>query len=366
MRGRDERRIRRRIAWVMTGVGVLVALPETAASASAGPTRADCRSEIAFVSTRDGDAEIFVMNSDGSNVRQLTHNTVADGSPEWSPDGRRIAFDRVTTPAGPTDEGPHRDIFVMRPDGTSEVNLTKSQWHEASPTWSPDGRRLAFHSKRDGDFEIYAIDGRDGSHLENLTNHHPVGVDVTGREAADVKPAWSRRNGTIAFESYRDEAGLNSDIWVMAGDGTGQAPLVETSFPAPEWFPAWSPDGSRLAYMAARDGRPFDIVVANADGTGEINITANPKTDVMPAWSDDGSVLAFGSNLVDGGIDAELVAGRYFVPGEPAAPDNFEIFTIRPNGTRLTRLTTSPGEDIDPSFRPRSGARGRRHRRACS
>ena len=117
---------------------------------------------ISFISDRDGDFEIYVMNSDGSGVTQLTHNQASDGIPSWSPDERRIAFT--------SDRDGDFEIYVMNSDGSSVTQLTRNDAVDSYGAWSPDGQRIAFASDRDGDFEIYIMNP-DGSDVRQLTHN---------------------------------------------------------------------------------------------------------------------------------------------------------------------------------------------------
>ena len=123
---------------------------------------------IAFESDRDGDYEVFVMNPDGTEVRQLTDNDDGDYFPVWSPDGKRIAF--------ASDRDGDWEIFVMNTDGTEVRQLTDNDDDDGTPAWSPDGKRTAFTSGRYGDYEIFVMnaDGTD--------------VYSTGQEG--YQPSW--------------------------------------------------------------------------------------------------------------------------------------------------------------------------------
>ena len=123
------------------------------------------------VSEREGDNEIYVMDTDGSNVVQLTHNTAFDTSPSWSPDGRRIVF--------VSDRDEATEIYLMDTDGSNVVQLTKNATYESVPSWSPDGRRIAFSSDRDGQSHIYTMNW-DGSNQRKLTSF-----------GENMSPAWS-------------------------------------------------------------------------------------------------------------------------------------------------------------------------------
>ena len=141
----------------------------------------NAQARIAFMSDRDGHVknnsfayEIYVMDTDGGNQRNLTNNLADDRSPSWSPDGKRIVFTSMKN-------GGNRDIYVMDTDGHNQRNLTNhpdADWH---PVWSPDGKRIAFVSNRTKDLnrDIYVMDA-DGSNPRNLTNH----------PNDDENPAW--------------------------------------------------------------------------------------------------------------------------------------------------------------------------------
>jgi Tol biopolymer transport system component len=127
-----------------------------------------------------GDEEIYVMNADGTNVRQLTSNADFDSAPSWSPDGRRILFERA--PAGtftPGVEAQEKDVYVMRADGSHVRRLTDSPGLDEGPEFSPDGTKIAFSSARDGQQEIYVMDA-DGSDPRRLTDN----------PARDESPDW--------------------------------------------------------------------------------------------------------------------------------------------------------------------------------
>ena len=150
------------------------------------------------------------MDADGSNVVRLTTNSVSDSDwlPAWSPDGRRIAFQ--------SNRDGDTEIYVMNADGSNTSRLTNNFFYsDSSPDWSPDGSRIAFHSTRDGGFEIYAMDA-DGSNVVRLTNNS---VD-------DANPSWSPDGRRIAFDSNRDG---DSEIYAMDPDGSNVVRLTDNS-----------------------------------------------------------------------------------------------------------------------------------------
>ena len=228
-------------------------------------------------------SEIFTMNADGSRVTRLT-NRPNTGSyyPTWSPDGRRIAFQNTTFrfPASGVDAV---DIYAMDADGSNPVRLTNDPGSDLAPSWSPDGSRIAFLSVRDGDEEIYVINA-DGSNPRRLTNS----------PGSDQFPAWSPDGTRIAFSSDRDGSPSleGRDIYVMnAADGLGLVRLTDD--PAYDTGPAWSPDGSRIAFTSGRDGS--GLFVMNADGSGVVRIRAGFAGP--PSWSPIGTAPALGTHL---------------------------------------------------------------------
>lgn len=223
--------------------------------------------KIAFQSDRDGNFEIYVMNADGSNQTRLTFNSLGDEHPVWSPDGTKIAFQSERDDPGNCDAGLcvyHTDIYVMNADGTGTVRLTNHPAKDGSPSWLPDGTKIAFQSDRDGNFEIYVMNA-DGSGQTQLTNnntqHH-------------FSPVFSPDGTKIVFDN-------GNQVFVMNADGTGQSQLTSSGL---NIAAAFSPDGKKITFHSGRDGGRFEIYAMNADGSNQTRLSNNTVDDFEPVW----------------------------------------------------------------------------------
>ena len=281
----------------------------------------EAQARIAFSSDRDGNSEIYVMDADGGNPQNLTNHPDSDFHPSWSPDGKWIAFlsrrDQV-----PFKHGITAEIYVMDAGGGNPQRLTNNPHADYHPSWSPDGKQIAFASRRDGNIDIYVIDV-DGGNEQRLTNnplydyspswspdgerivfnarrdgHFKKDFDLTyeiyvmdadgGNEQRltenrknDFSPSWSPDGKRIAFASDRKGDFLNYEIYVMDADGGNLQRLTENRHD--DWFPSWSPDGERIAFMSERDGND-EIYVMDADGGNQKNLTNHPEKDNVPVW----------------------------------------------------------------------------------
>lgn len=309
--------------------------------------------KIAFISLRDGNREIYVMNADGSNHQRLTNNPAADLYHAWSPDGGKIAFT--------SDRDGNSEIYVMNADGSNQQRLTSNSAFDYRPKWSPDGTKILFESRSndDMDYDICMINA-DGTNERNLTNRPTI---------FDGLPGWSPDGSGILFVSNKDG---DTELLVMNPDGTNERNLTDNLYN--DWYGVYSPDGRKIAYWDGRageydlyimdtDGRNkypllpedlhwemllgwvpntntvvfalyrtthYDVYTINLDGTGQRFLASVAVDDYSVSWSPSGKKVAFTSDR-DG---------------------NYAIYVMDADGSNLQRLTNNPDGDANPVWSP--------------
>ncbi|MFN2543405.1 MAG: hypothetical protein ABR600_02380 [Actinomycetota bacterium] len=213
--------------------------------------------QVVFVRTEHDREHVFVMDSDGSHVRRVTSGKGADRNPTWSPDGTRIAFDRVLP-------GTHNvELFIVEADGSNLTRFTHRHGIDSDPSWSPDGLTIAY-SRADPGEQVWT---------------KPVAVGAGSPLITDTAsdPDWSPDGQRIA---YVGPGGDQEDIWVADADGTN-AEEIGTMTEYGGFAPAWSPEGNRIAFsLGCAHGGCGGIDIVKADGTGLVHLTSG----YAPSW----------------------------------------------------------------------------------
>jgi TolB protein len=250
-------------------------------------------SKIVFISDRDGNDELYMMDYDGNNQTRLTFNKIIDYMPAWTADGQKIAYTSY--------RGTEAGLYIYDPyEGTRKEVMSKGTNY--APSFSPDGKKLAFCSTiEEGNSEIYVAIS-DGANIRRITFNNAI----------DTSPSWSPNSREIAFTSDR---GGTPQIYIMDAEGSN---VRRVSFGGSYHdAPAWSPTGDRIIYVSRVD-QIFDLYVLNLRTNKIIKLTESNARNESPCWSPDGRHIIFSSNL-NGTI---------------------QLYTIDYDGRNLKRLTS--------------------------
>lgn len=278
--------------------------------------------DIVFVSTRDGNPEIYSVKADGTNLIRLTNNPANDDAPVWSPDRQRIAFvsDRDGSP----------EIYVMNADGTNVVRRTFSASYSADPCWSADGDQIVYSTLSNGSVNIWTVSPDSGSPALLLEN-----------PGYDAHPALSPDGSRLAVTTDWYAYDFVHDVFIANADGTGWTGLTGNIFDHVDYVrPSWSPDSAKLAVAITQttgiDQYNTQIGVMNADGSG-----LTPLISAAPwaksSWSPDGTMIAFTSgssgalnvswvSATDGSQSGTIVTNGYSPDwGKPTTTVGFTV-----------------------------------------
>ncbi len=273
------------------------------------------RTKIAFASDRDGVRasntvenrnikEIYIGDYDGENQRRVTVNRSLAINPTWSADGRAIAYTSYRRG--------YPDIYISYIYQGQMAQPTKGtdRVHNFLPAFSPNGEKIAFMTNRDGNMEIYTVNV-DGSGLRRITNH----------QSNDTSPTWSPAGNQIAFTSDRTGS---PQIYIVDADGLGQPRRITTE----SWADraTWSPIFNEIAY-AGRTGPGFDIKIVDIASGAIRVITDGIGSNESPAWAPNGRHLAFASTR----------------------QGHSHIFTVARDGNDIRQLTRQ-GNNVQPSW----------------
>jgi len=304
-----------------TVLAILVAAMATVAvgtlAVGTSPARAafpGTNGKIVFASNRHGGWEIYTISPAGKNLKRLTDNAAKNITPSWSADGKRIAYS-----SGGEAFASH-DIFVMNANGSGRTLVTNerkipgtAKAADTAPSFSPNGHRIAFYRFS----SIYTI-RTDGSTLRRIAS-------VDNRDSFISGPAWSPDGSKILYAINTHFPDFESILATESPDGSNWSMFYEDPVGSALYTPDWSPDGSRVVFVSEGD------IYETVGGTEATRLTTNQASDSDPAYSPGGGKILYASNR-DG---------------------DFDLYIKNADGTgNPQRLTNAPGADTTPSWQP--------------
>ena len=317
-------------------LGVLSGAVGTGSASGSFPGR---NGLIAFVSNRGGGEAIYTMHTTGSGVREVTPRGLQAENPSWSADGRKIAFDDSGSPetTGGGGSGKNTGTWKSAPAGIWIVDANGAGLHSigyprgsktpgASPSWSPDGSKIAFDCDDDvtGSVCVMHSDGTGVTIIQPGSGDQ----DSAANEAIDW-PRWSPNGLKIADSdgATPDGEGGTMQIAVSNSNGSGEVTVTGNGFAYSDQdrVPDWSPNGKQIAFQ--RGAPTGEVDVMNANGSFLHRVVTNART---PVWSPNGKELLF----------VRSVGGRS------------QIFVVNADGTHVRQLTTGPSSNYSPSWQP--------------
>lgn len=299
---------------------------------------------ITFTALQGPETSLHVVDWRGEQDRVLVAAGAAgeNGPAAWSPDGTNLAY-----------IAPDKDsmaLFTLTfESGATQVRLIDDLLTRGLVSWAPDGLAVALTlgSPQDNPQPWEPVAGAP-YRIGRVDLIHESSTFLTSGLVSDSEPMWSPDGSRIAFACYDEK--LSTQICVINADGSGRMQI--THQPGPNALPDWSPDGTRLVFESFRDspgdpnscfdlGCNLEIYVINVDGTGEVRLTDHPSGDWGPAWSPDGSRIAFASQRDETRL------------GSVCGVDcNSEIYVMDTDGSNLRRLTETDTPDWAPLWRP--------------
>ncbi|RDY59759.1 PD40 domain-containing protein [Flagellimonas nanhaiensis] len=243
--------------------------------------------QVIFGTYKYGGYKIAIANNDFSQQRKFSKGPHYTYVGSWSPDGKKVAYNKVDTKSAPYFQGDF-EIFIMAVDGSSDINISNTKGSDFGPQWSNDGKKILFGSDRLGNSDIYIMDA-DGRNVKNLTK--TPDIDEFGF-------SWSPDGSKIAFHVLHHSAKRKYiDLYTMNLDGSQRRNLTSNQAHkrnlfvpyyqgAPPIFygSSWSQDGKRIAFSSKRNSDTFQIFTIGSDGEGLKQLTNNGVNNVFPTW----------------------------------------------------------------------------------
>lgn len=262
---------------------------------------------ITYYSNQNGEYNIFVMKPDGSRQHQLTNDISENICGVWSPDGKKMIFS--------SKRDGNSEIYIMDSYGNNQKRLTFNSTPDYHQRWSPDSKNIVYVSTQDGNQEIYIMDA-DGQNKFNITNS----------ETNEMFPCWSPDGKTILYCAEEKEGWK---IYKMNRDGTDRVKVSEYYGPDWEIYPQYSPDGKKIAYFTHEpEHKTRNIFTMNKNGKDIQQLTNSHFVDENPYWSPDGKYIVFQSNRTG----------------------NYQIFTMKADGTKQTCISNNKNSEYWPSW----------------
>ena len=271
---------------------------------------------IAFSSDRGESHDIYIIDTNGQNLQNITNTpNIGESSPTWSPDGRSLAYHAY--------QKRNADIYVLDLETQTRRRLTDHPSEDRAPAWSPDGKWITFISNRRASYEIYRISPKGGK-PRLLTRL---------RSRNNYDPAWSPDSQWIAFFSVSKQEGVwDPRVYVVSASGKRMRPLARSLRSGP----AWSPIGDEIAFPASSGARTSHIHIMNAMGKDVRQLTHGPQWHGDPAWSPNGRWIVYASGAPVRGASKR------------------DIYLINAIGGESRQLTRHPSGGRNPTWVPES------------
>ncbi len=315
---------------IVTGTllpGATVVLPPTLTLTPGATPQGGGSSQLAFASDRTGIPQIYLTDLLGQSVIPITNVPQGACQPSWSPDGAKLVFVSPCPGTNLIDQNPpsNTSLYLINADRSHPTQITTVPGGDFEPAWSPDGTRIAFTSLRDGNMQIYVLNLADQS-VTRLTNLDPA---VEARQAS-----WSAFGNQIVFAAKRVGA---YQIWTMTDSGKNPLQLIRSGQTLWDYMPIWSKDGKTILYSQQRAdvfSLPWQMstLYENRGSTAASRLELGPLPVEHAALSSDGLWIAFQGKELDS--------------------NNIDLYIVMADGTQRTRVTTDPGNDFDPAWRP--------------